>query len=138
MAILVKTLVGIGSAASIGFGLWHFTVPATWKWYSYMDPAATELVLAVRATNIFFSLALVLFGLVNLLLVFGDRSNAFSVTVVLTATCVLWLTRVVLQVVYPQGTLIPALQYGMLAAFVVVFVCYAVALLAVVARGGTG
>lgn len=138
MSLFVKTLVASGSLASIGLGLWHFTVPATWKWYSYIDPAATELVVAVRAINIFFSLSLVLFGLVNLLLVVGGRSNTYSVAVVLVATCVLWLTRVVLQVVYPQGTLIPWLQYGMLAAFAGVFACYAVALYAVVAQGRAG
>jgi hypothetical protein len=138
MSLLVKTLVGIGSAASIGFGLWHFTVPGTWRWFSYIDPAATELVLAVRAVNVFFSLSLVLFGLVNLLLVFGGRSNAYSIAVVLAATCVLWLTRVVLQTVYPQGTLIPALHYGMLVAFVAVLACYAVSLGLVVAQSRVG
>lgn len=133
--VLVKTLVGIGSVVSIGFGLWHFTVPGTWRWNDYIRPEATELLLAMRAVNVFFSLSLVLFGLVNLLLVFSGRSNAYSVAVVLAATCVLWLTRVVLQVVYPQGTVIPWLQHGMLAAFAGVFACYAVALYLVVSQG---
>lgn len=50
---LVKTLVTIGSSASIGFGAWHFFVPQAWKWYSYIDSSATELVAAVRAINAF-------------------------------------------------------------------------------------
>ncbi|MDD5263431.1 MAG: hypothetical protein PHU43_01170 [Candidatus Bipolaricaulis sp.] len=132
--LLVKVLVTVGSAASIGFGVWHFFVPTWWKWYSYIDPSATELVLAVRAINAFFSLSLVLFGVVNVLLVCGGRSNRYSIVVVLAATCVLWLTRVVFQLVYPQGSANPILQYGMLAAFIVVFLCYA-ASLAIVALG---
>ena len=36
----------IGSSASIGFGIWHFFVPGAWKWYSYIDPNATELIVA--------------------------------------------------------------------------------------------
>lgn len=129
MNILVKILVMIGSSASIGFGVWHFFVPTAWKWYSYIDNAATELVAAVRAINAFFSLSLVLFGIVNILLVYGGRSNRYSIIVMLAATCVLWLTRVVFQVIYPQGSLYPGLQYGMLAAFVFIALCYLIPLL---------
>lgn len=131
MNLLVQILVMIGSSISIGFGLWHFFVPKAWNWYSYIDINATELVAAVRAINAFFSLSLVLFGIVNILLVYGDKSNRYSVIVVLAATCVLWITRVAFQVVYPQGSLYPGLQYGMLSVFVVVTLCYLVSLLVV-------
>ena len=126
---LVKILVMIGSAASIGFGVWHFSVPHTWKWYAYMDSGATELVAAVRAINAFFSLSLVLFGILNILLVYGDKSNRYSVMVMLAATSILWLTRVAFQVVYPQGSLVPGLQYGMLLAFTIVSLCYVIPLM---------
>jgi hypothetical protein len=128
MNLLVKVLVLVGSTVSIGFGVWHFFVPGWWNWYSYIDRGATELVLAVRAINAFFSLSLVLFGVVNVLLVWAGRSNRYSVVVVLAATCILWTTRVVFQLVYPQGSANPVLQYGMLAAFTVVFLCYAISL----------
>lgn len=126
--LLVRILVMIGSSASIGLGVWHFFVPAVWKWYSYIDPGATELVVAVRAVNAFFSLSLVLFGVANILLVYGDRSNRYSIVVMLAATCVLWVTRVVFQLVCPQGSVSPLLQYGMLSAFVVVSLCYIISL----------
>ncbi len=128
MNLLVKVLVLIGSTASVGFGVWHFFVPTWWKWYSYIDPSATELVLAVRAINVFFSLSLVLLGVVNVLLIYGGRPNRYSIVVVLAATCVLWITRAVFQLVYPQGSANPVLQYGMLAAFTVVLLCYAISL----------
>lgn len=128
---LVKILVLVGSSASIGFGVWHLCVPQAWKWYSYIDNAATELVAAIRAINTFFSLSLVLFGVVNILLVFGGRSNRYSMTVMLAATCILWITRVVFQIIYPQGSLHPGLQYGMLSAFVLVSLCYLISLLSV-------
>lgn len=134
MSLLVRILVTIGSSASIGFGVWHFFVPAAWKWYSYIDVTATELVVAVRAINAFFSLSLVLFGVVNVLLVYGDRSSRYSVTVVLAATCILWMTRVAFQLVYPQGSMTPILQYGMLSAFIVVSLCYIVSLFIVVSQ----
>jgi hypothetical protein len=114
MNLLVRILVTLGSSASIGFGIWHFFVPKAWNWYSYIDINATELVAAVRAINVFFSLSLVLFGIVNILLIYGDRANRYSIIVMLAATCILWLTRVAFQVFYPQGSLYPGLQYGML------------------------
>ena len=126
---LVKIFVMIGSSASIGFGVWHFFVPQAWKWYSYIDANATELVAAVRAINAFFSLSLVLFGMVNILLIYGDKSNRYSIIVMLAATCILWLTRVAFQVIYPQGTLYPGLQYGMLSAFMIVSLCYVISLI---------
>ncbi|MBA3074528.1 MAG: hypothetical protein FP831_13085 [Anaerolineae bacterium] len=128
MPLLVKLLVIFGSSVSIGFGVWHFFVPKAWKWTSYMDPTATELAVAIRAINVFFSLSLVLFGLMNILFIFGGRANRYAVIVLLVATCILWLTRLVFQIIYPQGSINPALQYGMLAAFAFVTLCYLIAL----------
>lgn len=134
MNLLAKVLVTIGSSASIGFGIWHFFVPEAWKWYSYIDINATELVAAVRAINVFFSLSLVLFGIVNLLLIYGDKSNRYSIIVVLAATCILWVTRSVFQFIYPQGSISPVLQYGMLSSFIIVSLCYIVSLLIMVSQ----
>lgn len=134
MNLLVKILVMIGSSASIGFGIWHFFVPKTWKWYSYFDVNATELVLAVRAINVFFSLSLVLFGIVNILLIYGDKSNRYSIIVMLAATCILWITRLAFQLIYPQGSMNPVLQYGMLSAFIIVSLCYIISLYMMVSQ----
>jgi hypothetical protein len=136
--LLAKVLVTIGSSASIGFGIWHFFVPKAWKWYSYIDINATELVAAVRAINVFFSLSLVLFGIVNLLLIYGDKSNRYSIIVVLAATCILWITRVVLQLIYPQGSMSPVLRYGMLSAFIIVSLFYVFSLLIIVFQKSGG
>ena len=127
-------LIMIGSIVSMGFGLWHLFVPKIWRWYSYIDINAKELILAVRAINVFFSVSLILFGIVNMLLAHGNKSNRYSMMVVLSATCVLWLTRLVFQIIYPQGTINPFLQYGMLAAFIGVFLCYLISLCMMVAK----
>ncbi len=129
MHLFVKLLVMIGSTISVGFGIWHFSVPKAWNWYSYMDSRATELIVAVRAINVFFSLTLVLFGIMNMLFVYEGKANRYSTIVMLAATCILWLARVFLQVIYPQGSLYPGLQYGMLAAFTLVSLCYVIPLM---------
>jgi hypothetical protein len=41
---------------------------------------------------------------------------------------------VVFQLVYPQGSANPVLQYGMLATFTVVLLCYAISLFIMVLR----
>jgi len=130
--LLAKVLVLSGSFASIGFGIWHFFVPELWNWYSYIDVNATELVAAVRAINVFFSLALVLFGVVNTLFIYGDKSNRYSIIVMLAATSILWITRVIFQIIYPQGSINPILQYGMLSAFIIVWLCYIIPLVILV------
>jgi hypothetical protein len=127
-----KILVIIASCFSIGFGIWHFFVPEMWEWYSYIDVNATELVVAVRAVNVFFSLALVLFGAVNTLFIYGNKSNRYSIIVMLAATCILWMTRVAFQIIYPQGSINPILQYGMLSAFTIVSLCYIISLAIIV------
>jgi hypothetical protein len=134
MITTVKILVTIGSIASIGFGIWHFFVPGIWNWYSYIDSHASELIVAVRAINVFFSLSLVLFGVLNLLFTLSGNANRYSIIVLLTATCILWLTRLVLQLICPQGTINPILQYGMLSAFIIVNLCYLVSLWLIVSQ----
>ena len=126
--LLSRTLITLGSAASIGFGIWHFFVPMIWNWYSYIDASAVELVVAVRAINVFFSLSLVLFGLMNLLMASGPRTNRYAALVALGPTCVLWSARVAMQIVYPQGSMSAILQYGMLLSFALVLACYSVSL----------
>jgi hypothetical protein len=131
MDILATVLICFGSIATAGFGVWHLFVPQIWSWYSYMNTNAKELILAVRALNVFLSTSLILFGIVNVLLELG-KANRYSTMVVLGATCVLWLIRVLFQILYPQGSIAPPLQYGMLAAFIGIFACFLVSFLIVV------
>jgi hypothetical protein len=135
MNSLTRMLVALGSVATIGFGVWHFFVPAIWRWYSYIDPRATELALAVRAINVFFSLSLVLFGAMNLLLLWGAEAHRYPVLVVLGATSLLWVVRVGLQVLAPQGTMRPAIRFGLLAAFLIIALSFVISF-SVVAAGG--
>ena len=44
-----KILIAIGSVASIGFGVWHFTVPTAWNWYIRLAPSKGRLQMARKA-----------------------------------------------------------------------------------------
>jgi hypothetical protein len=124
MQTFIQWATTFASILTIGFGIWHFFVPRIWNWYSYIDKEATELVLAVRAINYFFSLCLVLMGVINIILVWKDPWEIFSLIVVIAASAFLWLNRIILQLIFPQGSQSKALQYGMLTVFSVIFLSY--------------
>lgn len=121
---LVKILVSCGSIISIVFGILHFFVPLIWNWYSYIDKTATELIIAVRAINIFFSLLLVLLGIANMLVVFRKQPDRFSTIVILSISVILWSARFILQIVFPQGSQNTIIQYSMLVVFILVWACF--------------
>jgi hypothetical protein len=125
---LIKTLTTIGSIISIAFGIWHFFIPGIWNWYSYIDKNATELVIAVRVINIFFSLLLVLLGISNIIIVFRRQLDRFSTIVILSISTILWTSRLILQIVYPQGSQNSLIQFSMLFVFALVWCCYAISL----------
>lgn len=132
MILWIRTLTTFGSIVSIGFGVWHFFVPKIWNWYSYIDKSATELILAVRAINIFFSLLLVLLGIANILFVSRKPLDRPSTIIILLISTILWTTRLILQIVYPQGSQNSIIQYSMLGIFVLVWICFSVSLFLVV------
>lgn len=114
----------IGSFISIGFGIWHFFIPGKWNWYSYIDPLATELILAVRVMNILFSLLLVLLGIANVVVVFRAKQDRFTYLVLISISVIVWAARVILQIFYPQGSQNQPLQYCMMTIFFFVLLCY--------------
>lgn len=122
--MIIRILTTAGSVLTIGFGMWHFFVPKIWHWHTYIDSKATELMLAIKAINIFFSLSLVLIGLMDIIIIWSSKSNKFTILIVLSVSIILWVTRLILQIVYPQGSGNPFLQYSMLFAFIIVTVLY--------------
>lgn len=129
-----KILTTLASLITMGFGAWHFFVPMKWNWSSNIAPHATELVLAVNAINFFYSLLLVLIGALNILIIWNDGTDDFTLVVVLSMSAILWTSRSILQVVRPQGTMIRGLQYGMLAVFAGVALMYIASVVLVLSK----
>lgn len=134
MFMLSRILTTVGSIITICFGLWHFFVPRIWNWYSYINPNATELIIAVRNINVFFSLCLVLFGAANIIFINGNHANRFSIIIMLLVTSVLWLTRLSLQLIYPQGSFNLIVRYGMLIMFIIVTLCFLISLFIIISQ----
>jgi len=124
----------VGSLISVVFGIWHFFIPGIWNWYSFIDPLATELVIAIRAINILFSLLLVLLGLANIVVVFRVRYDRFTYLALISISVILWAARVILQIIYPQGSQNLLLQYFMLSIFIFVLICYSMGIFLIIKR----
>jgi hypothetical protein len=130
----IKIITTIGSLIMVGFGVWHLFAPRLWNWYQYMDAQATELVLAVRATNVFFSVSLIILGSTALIFLYRQPVDVFYLRVQLLMLTLLWGLRVMMQLTYPQGTINPVLQYGMLGAFLLSFGVFLTAYLGLSAK----
>ena len=123
---MVAILLTVGSAITIGFGVWHLFVPTIWNWYSYIPREAPELTIAVRAVNAVFSSSLVILGTLMLIFVHRKPVVVFYERSVSISLAFLWGVRVALQVIWPQGSMSSALQHGMLGAFILQFLLFAV------------
>jgi hypothetical protein len=99
-----------------------------------MDAQATELVLAVRATNVFFSVSLIILGGTTVIFLYRQPVDVFYLRVQLLMLTLLWGLRVIMQLAYPQGTINPVLQYGMLGAFLLSFGVFLTAYLGLSAK----
>ena len=122
--MLYKVLLTIGSTITIGFGAWHLFVPAIWNWYSYFPKEARELVVAVRAINLFFSISLIVFGAIMLVFLYRKSLAVFYVRSIAACLSLLWCIRSLTQVISPQGSINPVLQFGMLGIFIVTFLLF--------------
>lgn len=119
----------VGGAVTLGFGLWHFAVPGIYGWQSYVPEAPQSLVDAVAATNFFLSLSLTIVGASNIVMPLLADSATPSGRYWLWANAGLWTTRAVYQLVKPQGSYSPALQWGMTGAFILTDLLFIVAAL---------
>jgi hypothetical protein len=119
----------VGGAVALGFGVWHFAVPGLYSWQSYVPEAPQTLVDAVAATNFFMSFSLSLVGATSIAMPLLTDTATPVGRYWLWANVGLWTTRAMYQLVKPQGTHNPALQWGMFGAFMVTDLLFIVAAL---------
>jgi len=70
----------------------------------------------------------VMLGVANVLSVLNISKGKFQTIIIISISVLLWLVRVILQVIYPQGSRNQVIQYGMLLVFIIVFLCFAITL----------
>jgi hypothetical protein len=72
-----------------------------------------------------------IFGVTTLIFLYRQPVETFYLRVQLGMMTLLWGIRVVMQLLYPQGAINPALRYGMLGAFLLSFAVFLTAYLSV-------
>ena len=117
--MMLKIVILVGSIITIGFAIWHFIVPWKYRWFSYMPNIPKELENAIKATNFFFSLSLLLLGSLSLIVTSMLWTNIQIIQIMLIIMSVLWTSRVVYQIIYPQGKQIQHLSTIMLGMFLI-------------------
>ena len=97
----MKVLYYLGSALSMGVGIWHFFVPHLYQWYDYLPMQYENLIVGIDYTNYFFSLLLT--GLSLLLILSGKKAFAANreIIVFYGFLVFVWLNRALITFVHP-------------------------------------
>ena len=96
-----KILYIIGTSLSLSVGIWHFFVPALYRWYSYIPHEYRNLIVGIDYTNLCFSLLLSGISLILILWnkrVFAKHKEALTIYGFLITV---WLLRASLIIIEP-------------------------------------
>lgn len=87
----------IGSIVAI----WHFTVPYTSKWFSYIPDAPIEIFQSINYVNFCFSFLLI--GISLLLIIVQKKlfEGSRELRIFYAFFNLIWLSRIIIQVIWP-------------------------------------
>jgi hypothetical protein len=97
MAILY--IVGLTLSALVG--LWHFTVPYLFQWYSYIPNQYENLIVGIDWTNFFFSLLLTGYSLILIIMRKKIFNGNKDVLIIYGFMVFIWFCRVVITFIRP-------------------------------------
>ena len=97
----MEALFIIGLALSTNAGIWHFTVPYLYQWYSYIPKEYENLIVGIDYINFFFSLLLT--GYSILLLFFKNKvfNGNKDLLIMYGFMAFVWFCRVAITFVEP-------------------------------------
>jgi hypothetical protein len=116
----MKILYLIGLLLSAGIGIWHFTAPYLYKWYSYIPDAPPEIIMSINYVNYFFSLLLTGVSIILIVL----QKDVFAKNIVALIfygfLVFVWLNRIVITILMPWPNNIP-FTVGLICIFTIIF-----------------
>lgn len=109
----------IACIVSCMVGIWHFFVPYSFKWYSYIPNAPIEIYQSINYVNFCFSFLLT--GISLLLLIVQKKlfSNMKELKIFYMFFVLVWLSRVIIQIIWPWPS---NLQIGLVIGFSIEFI----------------
>ena len=116
----MKILYIIGLTLSTGVGIWHFTVPYLFKWYSYIPEAPIEIIRSIDWINYFFSLLLTGLSIILIILVNKIFDKNKEALIFYGFLVFVWFNRIIVTIVLPWNY--DLIFISQLAAFIIIFV----------------
>ena len=117
----MKIIYIIGLLLSSGVGIWHFTAPYLYKWYSYIPNAPKEIIVSIDYVNYFFSLLLTGLSIILIILHKEVFSKNKSSVMFYGFLVFVWLNRVIITIILPWPNNIP-FTIGLISAFSTIFI----------------
>jgi hypothetical protein len=91
----------IGLTLSTLVGLWHFTVPYLFQWYSYISNEYKSLIVGIDWINFFFSLLLTGYSLLLIIMWKKVFSRNKEIFIMYGFMVFVWLCRVIITFINP-------------------------------------
>jgi hypothetical protein len=123
----VKILYALGLGLSALVGLWHFTVPYLFQWYSYIPARYKNLIVGIDWTNFFFSMLLAGYSIVLISMIKKIFAGNREVLVMYGFMVFVWFCRVLITFIEPWPLEpIARAAYGQQIAALVIFLLQAI------------
>lgn len=114
-----KVLFNIACIVGSIVGIWHFFVPYSSNWFSYIPDAPTEIIQSINYINFCFSFLLV--GISLLLIIVQKKlfDGSGELRVFYVFFTLIWLSRIIIQLIWPWPS---SLQLWLVVAFSTEFI----------------
>ncbi|RBP66767.1 hypothetical protein DES36_105152 [Alkalibaculum bacchi] len=114
-----KVLFNIACIIGSIVGIWHFFVPYSSNWFSYIPDAPTEIIQSINYINFCFSFLLV--GISLLLIIVQKKlfDGSGELRVFYVFFTLIWLSRIIIQLIWPWPS---SLQLWLVVAFSTEFI----------------
>lgn len=114
-----KVLFNIACIIGCIVAIWHFFVPYSSKWFSYIPDAPTEIIQSINYINFCFSFLL---AGISLLLITVQKKlfeGSKELRIFYTFFTLIWLSRIIIQLIWPWPS---SLQLWLVVAFSTEFI----------------
>jgi hypothetical protein len=117
----MEILYTLGLSLSALVGLWHFTVPYLFQWYSYIPNEYKNLIVGIDWTNFFFSLLLTGYSLILIFMKKKTFNKNKEVLIMYGFMIFVWFCRVAITFIepWPLEPIVWAAYGQQIAAFII-------------------
>lgn len=130
-----KVFYNIACIIGVIVAVWHFSVPYTSKWFSYIPDAPIEIIQSINYINFCFSFLLA--GISLLLIIVQNKlfDDSGELRIFYAFFTLIWLSRIIIQLIWPWPS---SLQLWLVVAFSTEFVFALIPMIYLLIKGFSG